>query len=88
MRMEPPLGRYNTTIQLIESARLTPTEHTIWRTFLNEAVNPEYAAQYIWERVHDCFGRPPEQVLQELKLDWKRVVTKCQSERSVFLRLH
>ncbi|KAF7122517.1 hypothetical protein CNMCM5793_000542 [Aspergillus hiratsukae] len=55
---------------------LTPTEHSIWSAFLDEAVDPEYAAQYIWERIHDGSGRPPEQVLQELKFDWKRVVTK------------
>ncbi|KAF7163167.1 hypothetical protein CNMCM5623_008237 [Aspergillus felis] len=74
--MAPQLGRYNASIRLIESTQLTPTEHSIWRAFLDEAVDPEYAAQYIWERVHDRSGRPPEQVLQELKLDWKRVVTK------------
>lgn len=84
--MEPLLARYNATIRLIETAPLTPAEHSIWRAFLDEAVNPEYAAQYIWERVHNRSGRPPEQILQELKLDWKRVVTKCQSKRSV-LRL-
>lgn len=85
--MEPPLGRYNATIRLIESTRLTPVEHSIWRAFLDEAVNPEHAAQYVWEKVHDRSGRPPEQALQELKLDWKRVVTKCQSVWSVLLRL-
>ncbi|GIJ98601.1 hypothetical protein Aspvir_000719 [Aspergillus viridinutans] len=74
--MAPRLGRYNATIRLIESTQLTPTEHSIWRAFLDEAVDPDYAAQYIWERIHDRSGRPPEQVLRELKLHWKRVVTK------------
>ncbi|KAJ6002237.1 hypothetical protein N7522_007464 [Penicillium canescens] len=64
--MEPLLGMYNATIRLIESTRLTPAEHSIWRPFLDEAVNPEYAAQYIWERVHDRSGHPPKQALQEL----------------------
>jgi hypothetical protein len=85
--MAPQLGRYNATIRLIESTQLTPTEHSIWRAFLAEAVDQDYAAQYIWERIHNRSGRPPEQVLQELKLDWKRVVTKCQSKPSVFLFL-
>jgi hypothetical protein len=84
--MAPQLGRYNATILLIESTQLT-TEHSIWRAFLADAVDQDYAAQYIWERIHNRSGRPPEQVLQELKLDWKRVVTKCQSKPSVFLFL-
>ncbi|CAI7593067.1 unnamed protein product [Penicillium pancosmium] len=69
-------GRHHVTLQLIESAQLTPTEHSIWRAFLNEAVDPEYAAQYIWGKIHDQPDRPAEQALWELKLDWKRVVTK------------
>ncbi|GFF30536.1 LOW QUALITY PROTEIN: hypothetical protein IFM46972_02947 [Aspergillus udagawae] len=80
--MAPRLGRYNATIRLIESTQLTATEHSIWRAFLDEAVDPEYAAQYIWERIHDRPSHPPEQVLHELKLDWKRVVTKFQTERA------
>ena len=58
---------YEATVRLIEAARLTPTEHSIWRAFLNEAIDPEYAAQYIWDRINDSSGRPPEQVLDELK---------------------
>ncbi|KAJ5793575.1 hypothetical protein N7457_000174 [Penicillium paradoxum] len=74
--MEPLPGTYKATIKLIESARLTPTEHSIWRAFLDEAVNAECAAQYIWQRIHNGSGHPPEQVLGELKLQWKQVVTK------------
>ncbi|KAJ5786785.1 uncharacterized protein N7503_011997 [Penicillium pulvis] len=48
----------------------------MWRAFLDWAVNPEFAAQYVWEKAHDRSGRPPERALQDLKLDWKRVVTK------------
>ncbi|PYH90221.1 hypothetical protein BO71DRAFT_335004 [Aspergillus ellipticus CBS 707.79] len=76
--MAPLLTTYNATIRLIETAPLTPTEHLIWRAFLDEVVGPEYAAGYVWERIHDRNGRPVEQVLQELKHDWKRLVTKCQ----------
>ncbi|KAB8214406.1 hypothetical protein BDV33DRAFT_196132 [Aspergillus novoparasiticus] len=86
--MAPLVERYNAAVQLIESSRLTPTEHSIWRAFLGEAVNPEYAAQYMWERMHDNSRRPPEQVLQELKLGWKRIVTRCQSNPSVLLSLN
>ncbi|KAJ5420905.1 hypothetical protein N7465_003424 [Penicillium sp. CMV-2018d] len=71
-----PLARYHTTIRLIESALLTPTEHSIWRAFLDEAVDPEYAACYIWDKIHDHPACSPEQALQELKIDWKRLVTK------------
>lgn len=69
---------YEATVRLIEAARLTPTEHSIWRAFLNEAIDPEYAAQYIWDRINDSSGRPPEQVLDELKSNWKQVATKRQ----------
>ncbi|OJJ51789.1 hypothetical protein ASPZODRAFT_467115 [Penicilliopsis zonata CBS 506.65] len=72
-------------MRLIQSARLTPTEHSIWRAFLDEAVDPEYAAQYIWGRIHDHSGRPAEQVLEELKLDWKQVVKKVTQRDQVSL---
>lgn len=77
------LARYHATIRLIESAQLTPTEHSIWRAFLDEAVDPEYAACYIWEKIYDRPACSAEQTLDELKIDWKRLVTKCQSEPSV-----
>ncbi|KAK9857436.1 hypothetical protein MYU51_020873 [Penicillium brevicompactum] len=67
---------YEATVRLIEAARLTPTEHSIWRAFLDEAIDPEYAARYIWESINTSFGRSPEQVLDELKSHWKQVVTK------------
>lgn len=86
--MAPLLGRYNATIRIIESTQLTPTEHSIWRSFLDGAVDPEYAAQYIWQMIQDHSSQSPEQVLQELKLEWKRLVTKCQSEPNVMLSLH
>lgn len=78
--MQSSFGRFNETTRLIESARLTPTEHSLWRAFLNESVDREYAAQYIWERIHDHTARPVEQILTDLKLEWKQVVSKCQSE--------
>ncbi|KAJ5359609.1 uncharacterized protein N7496_012022 [Penicillium cataractarum] len=74
--MQSSPRRLNETARLIESARLTPTEHSLWRAFLNESVDREYAAQYIWERIHDHTGRPAEQILTELKLEWKQVVFK------------
>ncbi|KAJ5950608.1 Aminoglycoside phosphotransferase [Penicillium vulpinum] len=66
------LAKYNATLQLIESASLTPIEHSIWRAFLNEAVDPEHAACYIWERIHDCPDFSTEQ----------RLVTNFQSKPS------
>ncbi|QQK47077.1 Protein kinase-like domain [Penicillium digitatum] len=71
-----PLERYHKTLRLIESARLSPTEHSIWRAFLDEAVDPEYAACYIWEKIHDNSPCSTEQALDQLKADWKRLVTK------------
>ncbi|OOQ82494.1 hypothetical protein PEBR_38700 [Penicillium brasilianum] len=74
--MQSSCGRFNETARLIGSARLTPTEHSLWRAFLNESVDREYAAQYIWERIHDHTGRSVEKSLIEIKLEWKQVVSK------------
>ncbi|KAJ5382568.1 Aminoglycoside phosphotransferase [Penicillium concentricum] len=68
-------AKYHTTLRLIESTRLTPTEHSTWRAFLDEAVDPEHAAYYIWERIHNRQDCSTEQALHELKIDWKRLVT-------------
>lgn len=84
-RMAPLLKWHKATIQLIESVQLTSTEHILWRTFLAEAVNPEYAAQYIWERLHDNSGRSVKQILQEIKLDWKRITAKRQLKPRILL---
>lgn len=78
--MQSSCGRFNETARLIGSARLTPTEHSLWREFLNESVDRESAAQYIWEMIHDHTGRSVEQILTEIKLEWKQVVSKCQSD--------
>lgn len=51
---------YNAAARLIESTQLTPTEHSIWRAFLDEAVDCEYAARFIWQGIHDQSDRPPE----------------------------
>ncbi|KOS48990.1 hypothetical protein ACN38_g173 [Penicillium nordicum] len=55
-----PLVTYHTTLRLIESARLTPTEHPIW-----------------------SFSGQSQQALNELKIDWKRLVTKLARRDSV-----
>lgn len=73
--MAPPV-RYHTVIRLIESTQRAPTEHSIWRAFLDEAVDPEYAACYIWERIHSRPASSPEQASNGLKIDRKRLVTK------------
>ena len=71
------LARYHALILLVESAQLTPIEHDIWRAFLDEAVDSEYAACYIWERIHDRPDCSLEQALHKLKIEWKRLVRKC-----------
>lgn len=83
----PQHDQYHSTVQLIEAAQLTPTEHLIWKAFLNEAVDPEHAARYIWERVHASPGSP-EKALRELKILWKQVALKCESRPMVLLYCH
>ncbi|KAJ5511933.1 hypothetical protein N7453_004036 [Penicillium expansum] len=68
------LTMYHTTTRLIESAQLTPTEHSIWRAFLDEAI-------------HDRPACSLEQALYELKTDWKRLVTKLTRRDKVPLKV-
>ncbi|KXG49037.1 Aminoglycoside phosphotransferase [Penicillium griseofulvum] len=78
-----PLARYHATTRLIKSASLTSTDHAIWRAFLDEAVDPGHAACYIWKRIHDRTDCSTEQVLHELKIDWKRLATKLVKQDQV-----
>lgn len=76
--MATNIGVLGSTLALITSANLTPTEHLLLKGFLTEAVDPEYAAQYISQRIKDGGDRNVEEVLRELKQDWKQLVLKCE----------
>lgn len=59
----------DSTRNLISSAKLTPTEHLLLKGFINEAVDPEYAAQYVSQKINQNTNSNIEDVLQDLKRD-------------------
>ncbi|KAE8319330.1 kinase-like domain-containing protein [Aspergillus transmontanensis] len=67
---------FDSTVDLIASAKLTPTEHLLLKGFLTEAVDPDHAAQYISQRIEESGDRKVEDIIQELKRDWKQLVMK------------
>lgn len=76
--MATNIGILGSTLDLIISAKLTPTEHLLLKAFLTEAADPEYAARYISQRIKNSGDRNVEEVLREIKQDWKQLVMKCQ----------
>lgn len=74
--MAKNIGILDSTLHLISSANLTPTEHLLLKGFLTEAVDPEYAARYISQRIENSGDRNVEQALREFKQDWKQLVLK------------
>ncbi|KAM5438413.1 hypothetical protein MferCBS31731_004990 [Microsporum ferrugineum] len=79
--MEPEANVCKTALDIIRSANLTPTEHLILEKFLDEAVDPSYAARYLLQRLNENPGRDTEAGLRVFEQDWKRLVskfTKCE----------
>lgn len=76
--MEPEANVCKTALDIIRSANLTPTEHLILEKFLDEAVDPSYAARYLLQRLNENPGRDTEAGLRVFKQDWKRLVSKCE----------
>jgi hypothetical protein len=71
------IGVLDSTLNIITSANLTPTEHLLLKGFPTEAFDPEYAARYIYQRIEDSGDRNIEETLRDLKHDWKQLVLKC-----------
>ncbi|KAL5334929.1 kinase-like domain-containing protein [Aspergillus crustosus] len=62
--MPAETGIVDSTLSLIVSANLTPTEHSLLKGFVTEA------------RIADSKGREIEEVLRDIKHDWKQLVLK------------
>lgn len=65
-------------LHIIGSASLTPTEHLLLKGFVTGAADPEYVAQYIYKRIEDSKDGDVEEVLRELKRDWRQLVQMCE----------
>ncbi|KAK2823874.1 hypothetical protein FQN49_007532 [Arthroderma sp. PD_2] len=76
-----------TVLDVILAARLTPTEHLLLERYLDEAVDPDYAARYLLQRLND--GDPyrgSEAALRDFKQDWKRLVSKFTKRDEISLQ--
>lgn len=62
-------------LQIISSADLSPTEHLLLNHFIEGAVDPDLAAQYLISRID--FQHDPEFCLRRFKQDWKKLAARC-----------
>ncbi|KAL3468145.1 hypothetical protein BJX64DRAFT_283028 [Aspergillus heterothallicus] len=74
--MKPTSFNVEPSMSTISSAALTAIEHQILREFVNQAVDPEYAANYILQKIKDHSHSPVEEVLRDLKCEWKELALK------------
>ncbi|KFX97169.1 hypothetical protein O988_04998 [Pseudogymnoascus sp. VKM F-3808] len=66
-------GAVDTATSSIEAADLTPIEHQVLLSFVNEAYEPSLAAQEVLRRIRDD-DRSVEETLRVLKEDWHELV--------------
>lgn len=84
MNMEKTTTDVEAALTAVASAKLTPTEHLLLKAFVNEAVDPSYAAQHILQRLNEHSDLTSEEVLRVFKEDWRRLVVKCESPYAFF----
>lgn len=72
-------------LELISLARLEPTEHLLLKQFVEGAVDPERAAQYLLSRVDKSPHQDVETCLRCFKKDWRNLVTTCEPNVIVLL---
>lgn len=61
--MAPGESNVDTALRVIEPEQLTPTEHLLLKEFVTEAVDPDSAARYVLQRVHNSSPRHVEEAL-------------------------
>ena len=69
----------STVLEVISSADLTPTEHLLLKQFVEKAVDPELAAQYLMSRLHLDEEQSSETSLRSFKQDWRSLVSRCKN---------
>ncbi|KAJ5698657.1 hypothetical protein N7462_000662 [Penicillium macrosclerotiorum] len=67
----------NTALEMISLANLSRTEHLLLKHFVEKAVDPVLAAQYLLSRVQS--DAVVEGSLRSFKQDWKRLVSKLRT---------
>lgn len=64
-------------LEVISSACLSPTEHLLLKHFVEKAVDPDLAAQYLMSRLHPDEEQSSEASLRSFKQDWRDLVSRC-----------
>lgn len=83
MNMEQKNTDVEAALAAIASASLTPTEHLLLKSFVKEAVDPSYAALHILQILDKHPNLSAEEVLRDLKQDWRRLVVKCEPSNAL-----
>ncbi|PGG95411.1 hypothetical protein AJ79_10071 [Helicocarpus griseus UAMH5409] len=65
-------------LSLIESANLEHTEHKLLTLFIEDAVDPAFAAKYILDRENARTTSSKEYTLRLIKNDWRRLLSKLE----------
>lgn len=73
----------STALEVISSANLSPTEHLLLEHFVERAVDPDLAAQYLMSRVHRDVGAGVEACLRSFKQDWRNLASKCKDSETL-----
>lgn len=61
----------NTALDLISSTSLSPTEHLLFKNFIDDAVDSELAANYLLSRLAQGSPLDTEISLRDFKKDWR-----------------
>lgn len=64
-------------LEHVSLARLEPTEHLLLKQFVEGAVDPERAAQYLLSNINKSL-QDVETSLRRFKKDWRDLVMTCE----------
>jgi hypothetical protein len=73
----------STALEVISSTNLSPTEHLILKHFVEKAVDPDLAAQYLMSRVHRDVCAEVEACLRSFMQDWRDLASKCKDSETL-----
>ncbi|KAJ5627282.1 hypothetical protein N7528_004709 [Penicillium herquei] len=65
------------TLKIISSADLSPNEHPLLRSFIERALDREFAAKYVLSRIQT--GSEAEVSLRSFKQDWRNLISKLKN---------
>lgn len=69
------MATINSVIDAISSADLSPTEHSFLKHFIQQAIEPEVAAQYI-QSIINTRSTDVENSLRQFKRNWRKLTNR------------